>query len=530
MEPTRCHFTAIFENVLKFFWQLWPAFILPVLTTGRFVNQAWIILLAVVACFLAALFIQFLAWRQTWLSAESGQLLIKSGLFWKKHQAIPFDKINTVDLSRNVFQRIVGTCRLKIDTGAVTGGPKRGAEVNLVFSLDKAIAIRSHVLALAAGVDSLQDDYVAVPEQKPPVIAASVPGAAPRAGDSAAVGYIRAEAAARPATKPGLAQPRAEIRARPVDFFLYGITQNKLLGGIVVIFSFLTFAGELIGEQAEAAAGSFLEELFQRVSGWNVFSIVLTAAVSLVLFYAAASLISILYALIRFHNFRASRAEDNIHIEYGLLTVKSYTIPVKNIHAVIVGQNLLRQWLGQCSVEIVSIGYGDEKNEVALLLPLIRLTAFETAIGKLLPEYEGQLELTPAPRAAFWRYQLLPQVLLLLSAFGFALIWPPVLYGLIAAVPLLFYNRYLNFHNAGINYSSERVEVRSGGFNRRRFRVLLPVVQSVGAYSHPLTERAGLRTYRIDYHAPSMRSTIMVRFLSDSHLDELRKLLDESDA
>ena len=77
MEPTRCHFTAIFENVLKFFWQLLPAFILPVLTTGRFVNQAWIILLAVLACFFVALFIQFLVWRQTWLSAESGQLLIR---------------------------------------------------------------------------------------------------------------------------------------------------------------------------------------------------------------------------------------------------------------------------------------------------------------------------------------------------------------------------------------------------------------------------------------------------------------------
>ena len=529
MEPTRCHFTAIFENVLKFFWQLLPAFILPVLTTGNLVKQAWIILLAVLACFLIALFIQFLAWRKTWLSAESGQLLIESGLFWKKHQAIPFDKINTVDLSRNIFQRIVGTCRLKIDTGAVTGGPKRGAEVNLVFSLDQAIAIRSHVLALASGVDSFRDDYVAAPQYQPAPVAPSVPEPGSLAGDGAKANYIRAEAAARTTAKPGAAQPRAEIRARPVDFFLYGITQNKLLGGIVVIFSVLTFAGELVGEQAEAAAGSFLKELFQTISGWNLFAIVLTAAVSLVLFYTAASLISILYALIRFHNFRASRVEDNIHIEYGLLTVKSYTIPVKNIHAVIIGQNLLRQWLGQCSVEIVSIGYGDEKNEVALLLPLIRLKSFDTAIGQLLPEYEDQLELIPAPRAAFWRYQLLPQFLLLLAASGCALLWPPALFGLIAAMPLLFYNRYLNYRNAGINYSSERIEVRCGGFNRRRFRVRLPVVQSVGAYSHPLIERSGLRTYRIDYHAPSIRSTIIVRFLAAGHLDELRKLMDETD-
>lgn len=516
MEPTRCHFTVIFENVVKFFWQILPGLIFPLIAAGSLQNRGLIFLIAVPAVFVLVLLIQFLSWRMTWLSAVDGQLVIKSGLFWKKVKAIPFEKINTIDLSRNLFQRLFGTCRLKVDTGVVTGGSKKGSEVNLVFTLKQAESIRSFILSLASGgIASLHDDFILDGLSGQPIVATADGSQYTRPE------YVPVEQPARQT-----AEPKIEVRANTMDFFLYGLTQNKILAVFGGIFAIFAFAQELISDEMYVWIGQTFQIAFEQVSRWDI---LLTVGISLAIFfvfYIVVSLISILYSIVRFFNFSASREGENIHIEYGLLTAKSYTLPIKNIHAVIVSQNIFRQLLKQCSVEIVSIGYGDEKNEVALLFPLIRLSRLEELIGRILPEYQGQLDLQPAPRAALRRYQLVPILLLLLASAIAGYLWTPVLFALIVILPLLILSRWLNYRNAGIAYSADRLEVRSGGFSRRRYRVQMSAVQSVRTSSHPLMERADLRSYRIDYHAPSMRSVIQVKFMDKVHLDKLRVLLE----
>jgi uncharacterized membrane protein YdbT with pleckstrin-like domain len=80
-------------------------------------------------------------------------------VFWKKQTAIPFDKINTVDLSRNVIQRILGTSRLKVDTGAVKVA-KSNSELDLVFSLEKARELRKNILQLADNAKQREQDVI----------------------------------------------------------------------------------------------------------------------------------------------------------------------------------------------------------------------------------------------------------------------------------------------------------------------------------------------------------------------------------
>jgi len=182
-----------------------------------------------------------------------------------------------------------------------------------------------------------------------------------------------------------------------------------------------------------------------------------------------------------------------------------------------------------CSVELVSIGYGDEKNEVALLIPLIRLAQLESALKKLLPEYQENLTLQPAPRAAARRFLLIPLLLVVIAVLVISQFWAPVWYSLLILLPWVAVNRWLNYRNAGIGYNEDRLEIRSGGFTRKRSRVRLNAVQSVSAHSHLFMERSGLKSYRIDYHAPALRSVIHVRFLEEKHFDALRSLLDQSE-
>lgn len=527
MEPTRCHFTVVFENVVKVFWQLLPSIVIPLLAAQSLGNTGLILFLGILAIGVIALGYQILAWRQTWLSAEPEQLMIRSGLFWKKSKAIPYEKINTIDLSRNLFQRVFGTCRIKIDTGAVTGGDKKGSEVNLVFTIAQAEAIRATILALAAGsgVPSLRDGFA---EQHPGQADVRPTVAAPDGNP-----YTRPEyqtAASDGNGAESLPATRTTVRARTSDFFLYGLTESKFLAIFGLIFGFMAFAGELIDEQAIEWIGNKLQIVWGQVSQWEIIIVILLSAAVFAAIYLVANIVSILFAIVRFYNFSASREGDNIHIEYGLLTAKSYTLPIKNIHAVIIGQNLFRQLLHQCSVEVVSIGYGDEKNEVALLIPMIRLDRLEEILGSILPEYKGELPLQPAPIAAIRRYFLVPALALLTGVAIAACFWTSALFSLIILLPWLGVSRWLNYRNAGISYSADRLEARSGGFTRKRYRVRMDAIQSVSASSHPFLERSGLRNYRIDYHAPALRAIIRVKFLAQSHLNDLRLLLDHCDS
>ncbi|MGI6298167.1 MAG: PH domain-containing protein [Saccharofermentanales bacterium] len=509
MEPVRCHFTVILERLFKVYWQLLIAMAIPLFSSGLGqVRGIAILLFAVSFVILAGL--QVLYWLNTRLYADDEQVYVRFGFFWKRQLTIPFSKINTVDLSRNLFQRIVGTCRLKIDTGAVSGKAKGGAETDLVFKLADAERIRAHILSLRGGVASLHNEFVDLPagmtepESMPDI---EVSGARYRRDDSVT------------------GSETVLFRAQTRDFFLYGLTQNKVLTGFLLILSLAATAGEFLGEGFYEQVYELFSQAGAFLSRFELLALIIAVLVIFIIYYLLANIISVLTAVVRFFNFRVSRAGDAIHIEYGLVSVRSYTMPLRNIHAVVVKQNLLRQWLKQCSVELVSIGYGDDNHEVALLFPLIPVTRLEAALREVLPEYEGTLTRTKAPARARRLYLFLPVALLLvLTALPAILLQPLIWLSLLVTLPFLIWTRLLNHRHASIGYSPERLEVTTGGFNYKEYRIRMAAVQSVSTHSNWFSEQIDLKSYKVDYHAPKLRASANVSFLAAEHLEELREI------
>ena len=196
--------------------------------------------------------------------------------------------------------------------------------MNLIFTLAEAEKIRSQVLTLASGVASLHNDYIdfqpPVDESSPdgipiPAIKAEMP-----AGAVPGTQYVRTDLPDWSQAANRTFQPKAEIRTRTADFFLYGLTKSKFLGGLIVLFSMMTFASEILGDQITETIARLMDTTWQQLSQWY-FAVTLLAAIGLLLLlYFLASLASIIFAIVRFYHFRVSREADNIHIEYGLLT------------------------------------------------------------------------------------------------------------------------------------------------------------------------------------------------------------------
>src|SRR4029450_5998568 len=118
--------------------RLWP---LGVLVAAR--RQFW--LLGVGALVLLAW--STLEWLRRTYELEGGALRLEEGVLTRKLRAVPFDRIQQVDLARKPLHRLLGVATLRVETA---GGGKE-AEVDLdVVTLAEARDLRSTLLRAKA--------------------------------------------------------------------------------------------------------------------------------------------------------------------------------------------------------------------------------------------------------------------------------------------------------------------------------------------------------------------------------------------
>lgn len=536
MEPTRCHVSMVLERAVMMLRQLVPTIILMFVSL-RNLPSLWIAIGISAIVVLSAIYLVLL-WRRTYVYTSEDQLIVSTGVFWKKQTAIPFDKINTVDLSRNVIQRILGTSRLKVDTGAVKVA-KSNSELDLVFSLEKARELRKNILQLADNAKQREQDVISEEiaessNDQTQSTSSAWQHTDNRSSDqkisaAAFFGVNELEEDTDLSNSDDISHEssyQADIRS----LIIYALTKSKIGAGILAIFSFLAIFDELISEELIMKAEQGFKRAADTLVSQQLVFLVLMAFVIILIIYVLANVITIILTIIKYYHFRARRSSDHLYIRYGLLTEKSFSMPVKNIHAIIIKQSLIRKKLGMLSIEVQSIGYGDDDKETALLMPLVKADESIMFLQNLLPEYAVNTELNVPPRRSLRRFMLVPLLLVFLIVVIPSLIWfKPGLLALVLLMPLVAFSRWLGYKNSAIGYNEKVVEIRNGSWHSSLYRIKAEAVQTIGTRAHPLLRRDGLAHYELNYHAPVLSSSVWASFLESRHLDELRTLLENSD-
>jgi len=502
----RCSPTIIIERSIKMFFVALFAFGFEFLggyedgDESIFTEGGMVIGLIALGVFAFIVLCYWLSWLNTYISSVDDNLIYESGVFVKKKISIPVSKINTIDRGRNIFQRILGTETLKIDTGTVAGDSENKSEMNLVFSVKRGEEIRNYILAKAA-----QEEAVLRDGGQSPIIERK--------------------------------EPAWAIKASFSDFFLYGLTSSsvlKALGYIFMIFLFFAELSESILNKLAEAAEPLAQSALDIISGTPIILIVAAVIVLLMVMFVISNIINILWAVIRFYDFRVAREGDNVVIKYGLISLKSYTLPVKNIHAVTVKQNLMQQLLKKASIEIVSIGYGNEENETALLFPIAALDRIPSLIDEIIPEYSGSVELTYSGKKGTrynvvypliaWGVITVAAITALLIIFEnpvSAFVFPIVVYALIAA------SQILGHKHMAIGIDDRAVELQRGGFTKTRTHIRLDAVQSIEASAGIFKRRKKLANIMVSYHAPQLESNVMVKTFDRDFAEEIMsKIVD----
>ena len=81
---------------------------------------------------------------------------------------------------------------------------------------------------------------------------------------------------------------------------------------------------------------------------------------------------------------------DDLHLRYGLLKLKSYTVPVDKISALQIKQPTLSRIFRKYQARIVTVGVGDESSELSNLTMAVSKEEMLHQLGVLIPEFMGE--------------------------------------------------------------------------------------------------------------------------------------------
>lgn len=361
-------------------------------------------------------------WSKTWITVSSSTIIMERNTINKTKNTIGMQNVSNVNLEQNIIEKLLGTCKVKLDTNSLSTA--NSTDVNILLKKKRAVEMKQMILTRV----------------------------------NAAKGQ---ETEAENSTKIMDENSNYDVIADSKEVFMHGICCINLSTVLVLIgcVSGVVTAFATLGDKMTGSIVTILANLIL------VFGVVISCCRS------------ILGGFITYHGFRAGRRGDKLYIHYGLFQTFDYTIPVDKINAVIIHQTVIGRFLKKYMVELVNVGMGDEKTEAGSYLILAcDQIELQKQLSFLLPEFSAVpiQQIKRQPKEIIWNKAVKT---VLFSAFLIAvgaivtLVIPEVQWWMTAlvCVPLIGYGillAVLEYRTAGIYFDEKQLIVANGCFRR----------------------------------------------------------------
>lgn len=214
-----------------------------------------------------------------------------------------------------------------------------------------------------------------------------------------------------------------DISKRKLLFF--SLVLSSMLSGLVYFSALFIEGGRLVAERIENSFIDIVNDVTHAaekvISGITPF----TAAFIIVL--SLGWLVSFMLNFVMHINFAVSRNEKLLLISRGFLSKRRYCINTEKINYVDLKQNFFMKLCGVSSVQISCAGYGKNKNEVPVLMPLIENKNDLKKIRQLLPEMCSAKIAVQAVKKSLLRFAAVPVLLIygvMAAAFAAIILFP----------------------------------------------------------------------------------------------------------
>ena len=476
-KPTRNHWIYMARNIFLNIKNMWFLIVLCLVSKHK---------IAFIGGLLAfIIFSAVIKWYNTLFYLKDNMLVFKAGLFSKSKQEIPFDKINTVDIGQNLLYRVLNTCAVKIDSGSTA---LEGADFKVVVKYKLAEKLREAILNTKT--DHIENEEV----------------------------------------KEENCENQTSKTITLKEILIYGLTKGKLGWTFGAYFAIENFLGQI----EKFINTPFMKKLVNAINiddlePKSASMMILTVISVFILGYILITLLFVIVEYVRLYKFSIKVRNKNLNISYGLISKKEYSFPIEKVHALKFKQKILQQLLGVFTVEVVTIGYGDEKEEKAILYPIANKKIMDEFLGKLLPEIDFKGEIRKPPKSSFRRFvfkRTIIAVVILVSLY-FVFKTVPSAFKIEAISIFILINGflgYLNYKNTSIGVSEKTIRASSGSLTKTTTLIKQSSVQAISKAQNPFQRKGKVCDYKIDIYANTFGEVVKVR-----HMDEsITELLSEN--
>lgn len=393
------------------------------------------------------------------------ELIIREGIVTRNERHVPYARIQNIDLVQNPFHRWFKVAEVRVETAS----GDRPEAIMRVLSLSSVEAMRKHVFRQRRAA-------------RPP---------------SAQVDSVGEEVEAAPV------ETLVQLGWR--DLVLLGMTSHH---GLTVVAAAMGVFWQLdpLGDVDEGWVRDRVTSIDPAESlavPGPVATAVLVVGAVLVIF-VLLSLLSVIWAAVRYYGFTLRECGDDLRSEYGLLTRITATIPRHRIQVLTIRGGPIHRWFGRRAVQIETAGHrGGEEGQGTdrlWLAPMIEADKIDDLLRRVLPDVDlASARWHPIALRAWKRIIKRGIALaLVLSAGVGALAGLEALAIFVVGVVLASVHARLYVKYAGYAVTAEAVIYRSGWWSRKLSIVRFEKIQVLALEESPFDRWNRMAAVRVD--------------------------------
>lgn len=322
--------------------------ILILIFVGSGGREANFTLYWIIGTFLVLLVWGVISWYRFEFSVSDGELRIEQGVLVRKKIYLTSDRIQVIDISAGVIQRLFGLVAVEVKTA---GSSSKEAKINAITRV-KAEKLKTLLRKKSENSDETQE------------------------------------------VEPVSQRKVYALDTR--DLLIAASTSGRFGVALSVVGVAFSQVEQLISEEQMI---HFVETVVPRSTNASMIVMSIIAVIAIAWLFSFAS------TIIKYYDFVVEVRENELLISRGLFERKQLTIPFNRIQAVQIKEELLRQPLGYASLVIESAGYGESEGNSTTLFPLLAKPQIYSFINQVIPDYQIELsENSNLPSVGLRRY------------------------------------------------------------------------------------------------------------------------------
>jgi putative membrane protein len=413
-------------------------------------------------------------WYRFQYRISEGELQIKKGIFVRKKVYMAKERIQVIDVTEGLVQRVFGLVKVEVKTA---GGGTESATINaMTFEEAEELKreLRNNDRVKIVGDELLEDEGVNTEEE-----------------------FLD------------------EWKISSKELVMAAFTS----GNFGLIASIL---GALSGQLDAVITDETIEYIQGLLPGLNNFTLVATIVIVILLVSWTFSFLGVIF---NYSDFSVKKTEKELLIRSGLIERKHITIPFDRIQAIRFVEGVLRQPLGCGMLYVESAGFEQNVKERSIVLvPFISHSMMHEFFDRFLSDFHiPELDVKP-PSRSFLRYLRRPNYLLLAAIpiawyfwdFGWLLtllIIPATILG------------WLRYKDAGLYFDSKMITMQFRNFNRKTAFIRRKRVQVIEETINPFQERKNISSLSVTAASGAKGIAFSIDDLESTDVNRIRKWL-----